>query len=253
MREPSDGVVQELIATFEPVDAQPSTVQAEVYEKICAALMDGRLRPGQRISIRNLAAAMNTSAMPVREALRRLEAVHVVKLQPGRVITVAELSVAELREIRDIRTSLEGLAARLATEAISARGINRLARIADDMHRRWETTTDIGHMLRANREFHFGIYQAAEQPILLSMIKALWLRVAPFFYEICRDNGHVDFSIEQHLRAVDALRERNAERVADAIAADIRGAADRLMAHASDRKPAGNRRQMSPRSIEKLY
>ena len=241
-----------MIGTFEPIDAPPSTIQAEVYERICAALMEGRLRPGQAISIRNLAAAMNTSPMPVREALRRLEAIQVIKQQPGRVITVAELSVAELQEIRDIRVSLEGLAAKLATTVIAARGIDRLARIADDMHRQWETTTDISRMLRANREFHFGIYQAAKRPILASMIKSLWLRVAPFFYEICRDNGHVDFSIEQHLRAVDALRERDPQGVANAIAADIGVAADRLVGHALDRHglvPARRYPSEQPKSI----
>lgn len=253
MRGSSGGLLEELIATFERIDAPPSTIQGEVYERICAALMEGRLRPGQAISLRNLAAAMNTSPMPIREALRRLEAIHVIKQQPGRAITVAELSVAELREIRDIRVLLEGFAAKLATKAIAARGIDRLARIADDMHRQWETTTDIGRMLRANREFHFGIYQAAKRPILVSMIKSLWLRVAPFFYEICRDNGHVDFSIEQHFRAVDALRKRDPEGVARAIAADIGVAADRLVGHAEDREGATVSSKLPAQSSQKTY
>jgi DNA-binding GntR family transcriptional regulator len=253
MRGSSGGLLEELIATFERVDAPPSTIQAEVYDRICAALMEGRLRPGQAISIRNLAAAMNTSPMPVREALRRLEAIHVIKQQPGRAITVAELSVPELQEIRDIRVLLEGFAAKLATKVIAPRGIDRLARIADDMHRQWETTTDIGRMLRANREFHFGIYQAAKRPVLVSMIKSLWLRVAPFFYEICRDNGHVDFSIEQHLRAVDALRKRDPEGVAKAIAADIGVAADRLVGHALDREGTSTSPKLSAQSSQKAY
>ena len=143
MRDPSNVDVQGLVAAFDVVDTGKRTLQVEVYERMCAALMEGRLRPGQRISIRNLAGAMNTSPMPIREAVKRLEAIHVIELNPGRVITVAKLSAPELKEIRDIRISLEGLAGRSATVQISAREIVALTRMAHDMHRQWES--DNGH------------------------------------------------------------------------------------------------------------
>jgi DNA-binding GntR family transcriptional regulator len=196
--------------------------------------MEGRLRPGQQISIRNLAAAMNTSPMPIREAIRRLEAIHVVEFKPGRVVTVARLKLHELEEIRDIRISLECLAGRLAAEQISARGIAALSRIAEDMHRQWDATTDISRMLRANKEFHFGVYRAAGRPFLLTMIKSLWIRIAPFFYEICRNKPHVDFSIEQHAKIVEALARRDPNGVAEGIAKDIGEAAEQMLGYASD-------------------
>jgi DNA-binding GntR family transcriptional regulator len=245
MRDLSNVDVQELVAAFDVVETRTRTLQVEVYERMCAALMDGRLRPGQRISIRNLAAAMNTSPMPIREAIKRLEAIHVIELNPGRVITVAKLTTQELKEIRDIRISLEGLAGRYATEQISTRGIAALKRMAQDMHRQWESTTDISRMLRANKEFHFGIYQAAQRPILVTMIKTLWIRVAPFFYEICRNKGHVDFSIEQHLKIVEALRRRDPDGVAEGIAADINRAADQLLKHTSSDGEAPSRKHVA--------
>jgi DNA-binding GntR family transcriptional regulator len=209
-------------------------MQVEVYERMCGALLDGRLRPGQQISIRKLATAMNTSPMPIREAIKRLQSIHVLELTPGRVVTVAKLTREELEEIRDIRVSLEGLAGRLAAERISPRRIASLTRIALDMHRHWEATTDIERMLRANKEFHFGVYQAADRPILLAMIRSLWIRIAPFFYEICRNKGHVDFSIEQHLKILDALQRRDPDDVANGISADISQAAKQLLLYTSD-------------------
>jgi len=247
MRDPSNVDVQGLVAAFHVVDTGKRTLQVEVYERMCAALMEGRLRPGQRISIRNLAGAMNTSPMPIREAVKRLEAIHVIELNPGRVITVAKLSAPELKEIRDIRISLEGLAGRSATEQISAREIVALTRMAHDMHRQWESTTDIDRMLRANKEFHFGIYQAAQRPILVTMIKTLWIRVAPFFYEICRNKGHVDFSIEQHLKIVEALRRRDPDGVAEGIAADIGRAGDQLLKHISSDAKAPKKAEKASR------
>src|SRR5512147_2217037 len=78
---------EDLTDTFRPVAR--ATLQEGIYEQVCAALMDGRLHPGQKISLRSLAAAMSTSPMPVREALRRLEASHVLELRGGGVAVPA--------------------------------------------------------------------------------------------------------------------------------------------------------------------
>ena len=87
------------VATRTPEAFRPvirATLHEGVYGQICAALMDGRLRPGQRISLRKLAVAMNTSPMPVREAVRRLEANHVLELRPGNYLAVPFPTEAQL-------------------------------------------------------------------------------------------------------------------------------------------------------------
>jgi DNA-binding GntR family transcriptional regulator len=223
--------VQNLDA-FQPLTR--STLHEGVYEQICAALMDGRLRPGQRISLRKLAAAMNTSPMPVREAVRRLEASHVLEIRPGNVLAVPMPTDEQLVEIRDIRVSLEGLAAELAVANISSRAIERVAHLAKEM-KAPNQQHDLVSFLAMNREFHFTIYEAAGRPILTSIIKSLWLRVAPFFFEICRSRGHVEFSIEQHDRAVAALEKKDSRGARDAIVNDIMGAAERIHVYLSAR------------------
>jgi DNA-binding GntR family transcriptional regulator len=87
---------------------------------------------------------------------------------------------------------------------------------------------DLVSFLAMNRDFHFLIYEAAGRPILTSMIRSLWLRVAPFFFEICRSQGHVEFSNEQHHKAVAALKRRDAAAARAAIVSDIAGAAERI-------------------------
>ncbi len=61
-----------VVQTFSPIEC--NTMQESAYQQLRDALMSGRLQPGQRVSIRSPAAAMNTSPMPVREPLKRLEA-----------------------------------------------------------------------------------------------------------------------------------------------------------------------------------
>ena len=218
--------IEDLSDTFQPLAR--ATLQEGVYDQVCAALMDGRLRPGQRISLRSLSAAMNTSPMPVREALRRLEAGHVLELRAGGMLAVPHPSREELLEIRDIRMSLEGLAAAQAAARMTKKELERIARLGAAMRRDAAPRHDVAAFLVANREFHFAIYEAARSPLLLSMIKSLWLRVAPFFFAICRNHGHVAFSVEQHDRALEALLRRDGAGAGRAIAADIERAAERI-------------------------
>ena len=218
--------IEDLSDTFQPLAR--ATLQEGIYDQVCAALMDGRLRPGQRISLRSLSAAMNTSPMPVREALRRLEAGHVLELRAGGMLAVPHPSREELLEIRDIRMSLEGLAAERAAARMTRKELERVARLGAAMRRDAAPRHDVSAFLAANREFHFAIYEAARSPLLLSMIKSLWLRVAPFFFAICRNHGHVAFSIEQHDRALEALLRRDGAGAGRAIAADIERAAERI-------------------------
>jgi DNA-binding GntR family transcriptional regulator len=216
---------EDLTDTFRPVAR--ATLQESIYEQVCAALMDGRLRPGQKISLRSLATAMDTSPMPVREALRRLEASHVLELRSGGVLAVPAPSPDELQEIREIRVSLEGLAAERAAARMTRKQQERTARLAREMHL-FASGKDLTGFLAMNREFHFSIYEAAGSPLLLSIIKSLWLRIAPFFFAICRLHGHVDFSIEQHDRAVQALLLRDGAGARAAIQADIERAASHI-------------------------
>ena len=131
-----------------------ATLHEGVYGQICAALMDGRLRPGQCISLRKLAVATNTSPMPVREAVRRLEASHILELRPGNYLAVPLPTDVQLLEIRDIRMSLEGLAAELATSEISPKDLDRAAELAAEK-KAPKQQHDLVSFLGINRDFHF--------------------------------------------------------------------------------------------------
>jgi DNA-binding GntR family transcriptional regulator len=122
--------------------------------------------------------------------------------------------------------SLEGLAAEQAAARMTKKELERTARLGGAMRR--DGRSDVSTFLAMNREFHFAIYDAARSPLLLSMIKSLWLRVAPFFFAICSHHGHVAFSIEQHDRALQALLRRDGIGARRAIEADIERAAERI-------------------------
>lgn len=214
----------DLDATFKPLE--PSTLNEEIYDEICLALRDGRLLPGQSVGIRQLADAVNTSPMPVREALRRLEAQGVIKTRPGRVMSIPGLDVEELREIYAIRINLEGLAAeRAATNATLEETANVQAICArmDEMF----GSIDLKSFYTLNYDFHMAIYRAAHMPVLYRVIQPLWLRISPFLWSLNYE-PHLRFSMEQHHQALAALLRRDGAGLKRAIENDIQRAATML-------------------------
>jgi DNA-binding GntR family transcriptional regulator len=210
--------------TFKPMES--STLNEEIYDEICLALRDGRLLPGQNIGIRQLADAVNTSSMPVREALRRLEAQGVLKTRPGRVLSIPGLEIGEVREIYTIRIALEGLAAeRAATEATPEEMAN-VQTICKRMDEGF-TTRDSKMFYPQNYEFHMAIYAAAHMPHLMRIIQPLWLRISPFLWSIS-DEPHLRFAMDQHHQAVDAMFRRDAAGLRRAIEDDINRALNML-------------------------
>jgi GntR family colanic acid and biofilm gene transcriptional regulator len=142
------------------------------------ALLDGRLRPGERLVTRELAARLGTSPTPVREALLKLVAGGVLEVAPSQAFQVPVLDAARYLELADIRRLLEGMAAERATLRIVAADIAALAEI-NDRFQAAKLTGDVPAALAHNRAFRFGLYEHARMPALLEMIERLWLQIGP--------------------------------------------------------------------------
>jgi DNA-binding GntR family transcriptional regulator len=210
---------------FEPIEA--STLNQDVYRALCKALRDGRLLPGQSIGIRYLASAMNTSPMPVREALRRLEAQGVLEILPGRILRVPGLDARTVEEVYGIRIALETLAVRAAARLRDDSEVASLKMLCERM----QSAFDAGNhraFMESNYDFHFGIYRAARMPQLMRIIEPLWLRISPFLWSLVEEN-HLRFAMDQHWRAFEAFAQGDADTLSDAIRVDIAQAQKRLL------------------------
>src|ERR1700752_5274853 len=94
------------------------TLAEKAFDTLHTAIITGELRPGARLPIEELAALLGMSPMPIREAVRRLDAAGLVENIPHRGARVTELSVSDLAEVYEARLALEGLAIRRAAERI---------------------------------------------------------------------------------------------------------------------------------------
>src|SRR4051794_17724767 len=193
---------------------------ARVYHQLRSALMEGRYWPGHRLKIRELAAAMGVSETPVREAVMQLVCEKGLVMEAARSITVADLTLAQYLELRDIRLHLEGMAAKAAAARIPKRTITVLARLHDDLIESEESERwfDAVH---ANWTFHHTLYQAAERPELLAIIESIWLRNGPLVNYLYPHARPTYRHRHQHVCVLEALRSRDPEAVETAIQADM--------------------------------
>ncbi len=216
-----------VLPEFAPVDKE--TVHARVYLELRTALMTGAFAPGQSVTIRSLAEAFGTSAMPVREALRRLVAEQALQILPNRSVIVPLMSRAKLDELRRVRVVLEGMAAEQAATHVTPEEIDKLARLIDEMHP-MAMSSDTKGYLATNQDFHFTIYRAARSQVLIPMIESLWLQIGPFLNLLLNDRAIAEmFAVKHHAAALEALREGDGRGAREAIAGDISEAADILL------------------------
>jgi DNA-binding GntR family transcriptional regulator len=203
-----------------PVDV--STLQERVYLRLREALYQGKFSAGETLTIRGLAAALGTSAMPVREALQRLAAEKALVQTPSRSIRVASFTPELFWELIRIRMSIEGMATRRAALNSSAGLVESLREINASMIAAIKTgfTEDV---LDANKRFHFAIYEAAEMPQLLEIINNLWLRTGPYLGVAYRMGYSDPFltGTRFHERVVQAIERHDGRRAASNLKVDI--------------------------------
>lgn len=217
---------------MEPVAHSP--MHEMVYDRIREAFASGQMVPGQRIVIRDLARALGTSMMPVRDALRRLEAENAVVLTNGRTLAVPSLSAKDYDELCMIRVTLESLAAQEAAKSITAAELEEVIRFADLVDEA-AAAGDAAAASMHNRHFHWAVNAASHRPLLIRIIESLWLRVGPQITHSVRfdiQGGDVRRSaFHPHRQVIAALRNGDGASAATAIAYDISRAGQIIVAH----------------------
>ena len=207
-----------------PSNSDGVTLSEYAYSRICKALITGQFAPGEKLTLRALAQTLAISPTPIREAVRRLAAENALEYFPNRHICVPKMTVEQLRELRDIRMALEGLAVERATKNLSKHEIDRLCEIDKTIitHRsRGEYHDAVRHI----QAFHFSLYRASGMFNLVTMIESLWLRTAPYIMLLFpdyskRERGTLRSMILEAIGRGDAVAARRY------IEADICGALD---------------------------
>lgn len=146
------------------------TKQERVYREIRERILSGAYGPGYRVVIDALAEEFGVSALPVREAIWRLEAEGLVVYRPNAGAQVAPAEPGVFYEEMTVLAVLEGYATALAAPELGEAGIARLTEITDNMVEAMERLDSLGFG-RLNQEFHAVVYEHCPNAALVGLLR----------------------------------------------------------------------------------
>lgn len=214
------------LAQLERVDTE--NLHQRVYVQLRQAIMSGKFRPGETLTLRPLAAALGTSIIPARDALLRLVTERALE-SFRRSVRVPLMRLDELRDVERFRILIEGEAASLAAERATKADIQAIEQAAarvEKAHR----ANKLDNFIAANQEFHFAIYRAAHNDLLQAIIEKLWLQVGPYLGFLMESMKQSELAaavdMEPHVKLLAAIQARDPEGARAALAADLEDSTD---------------------------
>ncbi|RCW43947.1 GntR family transcriptional regulator [Halopolyspora algeriensis] len=209
--------------------SRPPTTQEFVLDELRKAIVSRRLSPRQPIRQDAIAHQLGVSRVPLREALKTLEAEGQVVYEPHRGYSVAELSLSDLLEVYRLRDLLESEAATVAARKFTDTDLARVLDAQRDVESAADGSDLVG-MITANRRFHFALLEPAGMPRLLRIVRTLW--DATDAYRAVYYNSDVNRARvrDEHERIVQAAKQRDAEALTTLLDTHRRHAVDALRA-----------------------
>lgn len=211
------------------MDDKDRVSSLRIAKELHAQILSGQLAPGVRIVQEDLAAQFGASRIPVRDALRRLEADGLVTVVANTGAWVSKLSESECADAYQIRERLEPLLLLQSMPNLTDETISKLAQLAQDM----EATLDVEAFLRLDRDFHLLSYSAAPSGMVRDLVEKLWNTTQHYRRAFAQLNGIDSESVThmEHRLLVEAIRRRDAVDCERVLAGHIRRTRVALVAH----------------------
>lgn len=219
---------RDLIGELDVTPRRRETLTEAATASLRSLIISGQLPPGTPLRLNALAERLDMSVMPVREALRALEAERLVTFRAHHGATVTELSVEDVEEAYAVRAALEGLAARDGVRNLtdaSLAVIQEKFRLMEVDAARGDREALVGH----DQEFHRALYAAGGRPDRVRRIIELWestRRAIPLIY---RAWDPLELAIAAHRPILEAVEARDARAAQQRSRAHTEQAATRIL------------------------
>lgn len=210
---------------------QRKTTPTIVADILRTAILKGELKGGQQLIQADIAEQFGMSRIPVREALKQLEAEGLVKQYPNKGAVISELSANEVQEIYEIRSFLETGAIELSIMNLSEADLNRAEEILIEI----DNAPDVNKWLELNWQFHSCLYSPANRPRLLSIINNLHINVARYIRIYLELMNFEERSQEEHYKILNACKEKNVQEAISLIQKHLKNASVTLVSYLSGR------------------
>ena len=198
------------------------TASGYVEATLKAAILSGALAPGTPLRQEELAAAFSMSRMPIREALRGLEAQALVDFEPHKGAVVVQITLQEALDNYAIRSGLEPQALRHSLPHLTDEDF----RVAEETLQEIDGEQDAARMGELNRRFHMVLYAQAGLPRLIALTEQ----------HLVAADRHLRFHLaatgemgqEEHRRLLAACRRRDEAGAVEILALHHRHAMERM-------------------------
>lgn len=205
-----------------------------VFESIREAIIDGKLKPGERVMEVQLAEKLGVSRTPVREAIRKLELEGLLIMEPRKGAYVTDVSLKDLVDVLEVRSSLEGLAASLAATRASEEEIEVLKEKAAQFKECIEKN-DVQGMINKDTEFHEAILQAAKNKKLTSIIESLREQLQRFRVTYFTEYNMTTYLASEHQKVLDAIESRDPDKANEYAQQHIENLEKYIVSHIKDK------------------
>lgn len=204
----------------------PAALVDEIASALQARVLRGEIPTGARLAQEAIAADFGVSRTPVREALRKLQAIGIVHVEPNKGAVVRAPSVREIREGYAVRAELEGLAASLAAELATRSQLERIEAAVDDFRRCRDTDAELAEWSRANAAFHELVHEASANERLRRMLAELHVSLPRSLTEIVLGEKprRIEDNVEQHARILEAIEAHDAAAARERMIEHVRNA-----------------------------
>ena len=182
-----------------------------VFTTLRQAILKGELLPGERLMEIQLAEKMGVSRTPIREAIRKLEREGLVIMVPRKGAEVAGISEKMLRDVLEVRMTLEKLALRLAFKRQGTDLIEKLEAAEQTFQDAIEGEKLID-MAEADEHFHFLIYEAADNDKLRELLNSLKENMYRYRLEYLKDENYRRSLMEEHNAIIEAFKANDLEK-----------------------------------------
>lgn len=187
-----------------------STSQVDVRQRIRNDIVEGVLPFGARITIDELATRYGVSHMPVREALRDLQAEDLVIIEPNRGARVRPIDLKFVTNLFEMRTALEGMLIRQAARRCTAADVASLTEIQDRLEQAI-LRRSYAAVIAENHNFHRTINSLSDNPESISIVDRHWTLIAALWHQYGYGPDRFEGVANDHRHLISALRQNDAE------------------------------------------
>ena len=184
------------------------TLREQIVSSLREAIIQGELNPGQKLTEPELAEKLGISRTPIREAFRQLESEGFLTVMPRRGAVVSRVSRKEIDDFYELKSLLEGYAARIGAEKINEKGIDKLRKINDQLFELAEKD-DVDAFFLKNDEFHNVFISYCGNEKLLEFLEHMVQKFMRFRLGALSVPGRLKKSVKQHKNIINAMARKD--------------------------------------------